>query len=245
MRVTLDHVENVTSTIKTFWFKPEKPVRHTAGQYIELTLHHDKPDERGERRWFTLSASPSEPLVSISTRLRQGDEGSSFKRKLQALRPGDEVIMSQPMGDFVLPKDKTIPLVFIAGGIGITPMRSMVKWLYDTGEKRTVDLLYASNTLDEVAFRDLFENYGVNMKIILSEPPAGWPGETERLSGEKILELSPDDKRKLYYISGPEPMVETLVDQLKLLGLPESRLVTDYFPGYDSDAPSLFSPPQN
>ena len=231
MLVTLERTENTADHIKSFYFKSDRPVRYQAGQFIELTIPHDNPDERGQKHWFTLSSSPSEERLAITTKLPK-DRETTFKQALEALKPGDQVMMSDPMGDFVLPKDKARPLVFIAGGIGVTPMRSMIKWLVDSQEQRTIQLIYAANNIDEVAFRDLFSNYGLPVTISLANPPAGWEGETGRLTPEKILELAPDVDNKLYFISGPEPMVESLVDGLQAAGVKKQHLVGDYFPNY-------------
>ena len=231
MRVTFVRSEDQAQNIRSFWFKPERPVRYTAGQFIELTLPHDNPDNRGNRRWFTLFSSPTEEMVGITTKFTP-DKSSSFKQTLSDLQPGDEVVMSEPMGDFVLPKDPSVPLVFIAGGIGITPMRSMIKWLYDNQEHRTIHLIYAANVIEEVAFRKLFNEYGCPTDIVLGEPPNGWDGLSGQLDASRVLELAPDVDRKLYFISGPEQMVESLFDGLKDLGVDKKRLVGDYFPGY-------------
>jgi ferredoxin-NADP reductase len=233
MQVTLDHVEDIAKNIKTFWFKPERPVRYTAGQFIELTLPHDNPDERGIKHWFTLSSSPSEAFLSITTKHAEG-RSSSFKETLFGLKPGDKVNMSEPMGDFVLPKDPLRPLVFVAGGIGITPMRSMVKWLHDNQEHRTIHLIYAANSIEDVAFRDLFNAYGTPVDIVLTSPPPKWEGHTGRLDAEMILELAPDVDNKLYYLSGPEPMVESLEKDLLDHNVDKARLVGDFFPNYPS-----------
>src|SRR6185436_20097378 len=132
------------------------------------------------------------------------EHGSTFKQTLAALQPGAIVDIAEPMGDFVLPKDMTIPLVFIGGGIGITPFHSMSKWLQDTDEQRNIRMLYAANHLEEVAFRDLFESVTQDLKIILSDPPADWRGLTGHLTAEKIQELIPDLIAQRIYISGPE-----------------------------------------
>ena len=235
MQVKLDHTEPVAKNIISFHFKPERPLRHTAGQFIELTIPHPNPDKRGIKHWFTVSASPSEELPAITTKFPpEGSQTSTFKQALRNLKPGDEILMSDPMGDFVLPKDKTTPLVFIAGGIGVTPFRSIIRWLHDNQEQRTIQLLYAANSIEEVAFRDLFNDYGLPVTIILTEPPANWEGESGRLSAEKILELAPDVDKKLYYLSGPEPMVEALIADLEKAGVDKRRLIGDYFPNYEN-----------
>lgn len=231
MRVTLDHVENVAQNIKTFWFKPERPLRHIAGQFIELRIPHQNKDKRGDKRWFTLSSSPTESLLSITTKLSPRD-GSTFKQALLNLNSDSTITMSDTMGDFVLPKDQSIGLVFVAGGIGVTPMRSMIKSLYDKGEKRDITLIYGANQAAELAFTDLFDEAEIKFIPLVSEPSAGWKGETGKLSAERILALAPDYQNKYIYLSGPEPMVETLFKELQKLGVSKKNLLTDYFPGY-------------
>lgn len=231
MHVTFDHSEEAAKNIRTFWFKPDKKPRYTAGQFTEIRLPHDKPDGRGDKRWFTLSSSPSEDMVSITTKFA-GDKSSSFKQTLFAMEPGTKLTIADAMGDFVLPKQTDIPIVFVAGGIGVTPMRSMVKWLVDTGEKRSIHLLYAANTLEEVAFRDLFEAASITFEMTLKEPPAGWTGRTGSLTSDIIYALPGVQENALVYFSGPEPMIETFYKELKAKGVDKHRMVTDYFPGY-------------
>ncbi len=231
MNVTLDHIEDIALHIKTFWFKSDEPIRFVAGQFTAIQLALERPDERGTRHWFTISSAPTEPLLGITTKFTPA-KGSTFKHALQALRPGDKLNLLNPMGDFVLPQDKTIPLIFIAGGIGITPPRSIIKWLQDTGEQRKVHLVYSVRSVEEMAYRDLFESYPLRFTPIVTQPDASWRGETGLLTAKKILALAGDDPRTLMYLSGPEPMVETFVTDLLALGFPRHRLVTDYFPGY-------------
>lgn len=235
MRVTLlDHIEAVTDHIYTLWLKPERKPSYLAGQYVELYLPHKNADDRGEKRWFTLSSSPTEELLSITTK-HYGDPVSSFKQALFALKPGAELNISEPMGDFVLPKDVTIPLVFVVGGIGVTPVRSIIKWLFDTNEKRDIRIIYAARRIEEVAFRDLFDSYGTSPEIVLSQADLTWVGRTGTITAELIMELAGKDERQLIYVSGPEPMTETLEKDLKNLGVASERLVLDFFPGYTSE----------
>lgn len=231
MKVTLDHIDQLAPTIKTFWFRPDRSVRYEAGQFIQLQIPHENADERGEKRWFTLSSSPSEELLSITTRTFD-EKSSTFKQLLFAAKPGLKLDMSDPMGDFVLPKDTTIPLLFVAGGIGITPMRSMLKWLHDTAEKRDVQLIYAVGNVENAVFTDLFNEYGLKFTLLPSNPPENWKGSHGLLTPELIQQLTPDIAGRLTYLSGPEPMVEALFSGLKTAGISDKKLVTDYFPGY-------------
>lgn len=231
MNVTFARSEDTAHNIKTFWFKPERPVRYIAGQFTEIYLPHEPADDRGIRRWFTLSSSPTDGMVSITTKFAS-HQGSTFKARLAALKSGAELKLADPMGDFVLPKDPGIPIVFVAGGMGITPMHSMVKWLKDSGEKRNIHLIYAVTEEDELAFVPLFEEYGLKFTPVVKTPQPGYKGETGSLNVDRILQLAPDDGRYRLYLSGPEPMVEAFYKELKARGFSEERLVTDYFPGY-------------
>jgi ferredoxin-NADP reductase len=231
MNAVFDHSEPVAKGLVTFWFKPEHPVRYVAGQFTELYLPHAAADSRGERRWFTLSSSPTEPLLAITTKCTP-QSGSSFKRELQRLKSGAPVALADPMGDFVLPKDPQIPLVLIAAGAGITPMRSMIKYLQDTGELRPIHLAYAVKHVEELAFEPLFNDYGLTFTKIIKNRPAEYNGESGSLNTERILRLIGDDQTSLIYLAGPEPMVELFFKELKAKGVSEDRLVTDYFQGY-------------
>ncbi len=231
MKVVFDHSEEVAHRIRTFWFKPDKPVRYIAGQFTQIHLPHPDTDERGDKRWFTLSSSPTDPMVSITTKFA-AENGSSFKRMLAALKPGTKLNLADPMGDFVLPKDIKLPLLFAAAGMGITPMHSMIKWLKDTDEQRQIQLIHAVNKSDELAWRDLFESHGLNFTPIVKEPGPNWQGGTGQLSAMRIAEIYNDSPAAFVYISGPEPMIEDFFKQLPPLGIAKDKLVTDYFPGY-------------
>jgi ferredoxin-NADP reductase len=233
MRVIFDHSEHEAEHISTFYFRPERPFFYTAGQYIELTLKHDKPDERGEKRFFTLSSSPTDELLSITNKLRDKD-GSSFKRALGRLRPGDALSMSAPQGDFVLPKHPGTPLTFIAGGIGITPFRSMLRWLNAIGERRPITLFYAVNHERDIVFQSVFDAAGHPTMIVVSSPSKGWRGRSGYLSADVILNTQKPSKDMLFYISGPEPMVKALHQDLQTAGIGKERLVLDLFLGYPS-----------
>lgn len=223
MRVALHHIEDVAANIKTLWFKPEQPIRYVAGQFTELHLPHQDADDRGVRRWFTLSSSPTEDLLGITTRFEPG-RSSSFKRQLAALQPGTTMHLADPMGDFVLPKDPSIPLLFVAAGLGITPVRSMVKWLLDTNERRNIQLLYAVSGAEELAFEPLFKEYNLSFAPVITK-------QHGRLTADHILELAQGGE-PLIYLSGPEIMIETFYKGLQTKGFAAERLVADYFPGY-------------
>ncbi len=143
--------------------------------------------------------------------------------------------MAPASGDFVLPPDPAVPVVLIAGGIGITPMRSMIRWLSDTGVHRPIQLIQAANSPGELIFRSVFERYGLTYIPVVRDAPVGWTGETGLLNAPRILELVGGAAGKNFYVSGPKPMAEAFTGDLETKGVPHDRLIHDFFPGYTAD----------
>jgi ferredoxin-NADP reductase len=230
-KAILEKKHHESENIITFWFRPEKAIHYLAGQYTELHLPHTKADDRGIKRWFTLSSSPTDaPLISITTKFAH--PSSSFKIKLKSMKVGDNVEMAEPMGDFVLPKDKSIPLLFIAGGIGITPFHSITKYLSDSREKRDIELIYSVNQDSEIVFSDLWKKYKLSdFMSVVQNPSENWQGQKGRLDSKMIFSQI-GDRNIMTYISGPEGMVEALFAELTKMGVSKNNLVGDYFPGY-------------
>lgn len=231
MKVTFDHAEDEAANITTFFFKPEKLFRYTAGQFTELHIPDAHHDNRGSKRWFTLSSSPTDELLSITTKFAS-QSGSTFKNRLRELQPGTVVDMAEAMGDFVLPKLIQTPLVFVAGGIGVTPFHSIFAWLAASGEERPINFIYAVASEDEIIFQSTFEKAGQHATIVVSNPSPAWGGERGRVTAEMITGLKAIGDDSLIYISGPEGMVETLQKDLRAAGVKKSQLVGDFFPGY-------------
>jgi len=232
MKVVFDHDQAESDTIRTFFFRHETELIYTAGQFTQLTIPHSHPDDRGINRWFTLSSSPTDDLLSITTRL--SPKSSSFKKALFDLKPGTELNIAEPMGDFVLPKLIQTPLYFVAGGIGITPFHSILSWLHSTSEERPIKLLYGVRTEDDIIFQDLLTKSKIDYVIVVEEPSAAWGGERGKLEAEKITGLIEPTPDSLVYISGPEPMVEALQNQLiRSSDIKKPQLVLDFFPNYE------------
>ena len=205
---------------------------YTAGQYTELYLPHANPDKRGEKRWFTLSSAPGHDLISITTKYAGDEQSSTFKNALFSLEPGAPVQLAEAMGDFVVPKDVSIPLVFVAGGIGLTPFHSMFEWMADHDEHRNVRFIYGVKNENEIIFQDTFERAGIHATIVVGDPSDAWGGERGRLTAEMILGLTVPAPDTLIYMSGPEPMIESLEKDMQAQGINKHQLVSDFFPGY-------------
>jgi ferredoxin-NADP reductase len=230
----LDHVKHEGHNIYTFWFKVVKKVDQIPGQFIEVHLPHANPDTRGIRRWFTISSAPdNRGLISITTKMAD-ENGSSFKTALRAMEKGHKVKISDPMGDFVLPRDNTIPLVFVSGGIGITPFHSIITYLKEKQEKRNIQLFYGARELDELVFdNELKQLEGLDFIPVIQNAPFNYYGQTGFLDSKKIFEQIKEKENARVYISGPEPMVEKFKKEFEDLGINKNNLVCDYFPGYN------------
>jgi ferredoxin-NADP reductase/Na+-transporting NADH:ubiquinone oxidoreductase subunit NqrB len=219
-----------------FVFQTEQDFSFKPGQYMEWTLPHSQTDSRGSRRYFTLASSPTEPTVRLGVRFYE--PGSSFKRAMLKMDSHTPIVATQLGGNFVLPDDEERKLAFIAGGIGITPYRSMVKYLLDTNEQRTMTLLYSAQSAAELAYTDVFSEaeQRLGMKVVYtltgSEVAADWAGRRGFITAEVIKAEIPDYQERLFYISGTHAMVIAMQDALKQLGVHGSQIKTDFFSGY-------------
>lgn len=231
MKAVLDHTEDTAANIKTFWFKTEKPMRFVAGQFTELYLPHPNTDSRGDKHWFTISSIPADNLVSITSKFAP-ERSSTFKQTLWGLQPGAEVTLAEPMGDFVLPKDPSIPILYAACGIGVTPVHSMVKQLQHDHQKRDITLLYGVRNSEDLAFSNVFETANIAYKPIVKQPDESWTGDIGVLDSARILDELCNKKDALVFLSGPEFWAEQTLAELTKAGIPTELLITDYFHGY-------------
>ena len=237
MKLIFTHREMIAKDSWANHFEKPKDFTYQPGQFVEVVLQHAHPDDRGEKRWFTLSSSPTEPDLVIRTRFVD-DKRSSFKNALAHLEPGDSLEAKGPDGDFVLPgRDKR--LVWVAGGIGITPFRSQLKYLLDTDDlDREIILFYGNRSVEDNICADLLSEAAQKMpkfKLVevLSETPSPkWQGETGYIDTEKIKKYVTDIKTYEYYVSGPEPMVDALSDKLEGINISKNQIHGDWFPGY-------------
>lgn len=209
-----------------FDFVFEGSLPYLAGQYMEWTLGHKNPDSRGSRRYFTLASAPTEGDLRIGVKFYPNS--SSFKKSLAGMNPGDNLMAGYLAGEFNLPKDPNKKLTFIAGGIGITPFRSIIKYLIDTNQKRDIVLLYSVKTAQEIVYRDIFEsakNLGVKIVYVTTDS-MGF------IDQNMIAREVPDIKERYFYISGPHSMVDAFEKTLREMGIPSGQIKIDFFPGY-------------
>ena len=222
--------------IVDFVFKPSQKLAFVPGQYMEFTLAHPHTDSRGNRRYFTLASSPTENDLHLGVKFYE--QGSSFKRAMSKMDGRTQIVAAQIAGDFTLPPDPTQKLVFIAGGIGITPFRSMLKYLLDTRQKRDIVLFYVNKTSTEFVYADVLNatqaKLGIKTFYTLTDMhaiPQNWPGFVGRISEQMLLQTIPDYQERTYYLSGPPHMVKASEQVLKNMKVRSEQIKKDFFPG--------------
>lgn len=202
------------------------------GQFQFITFYRGRGLPVEEHHW-TISSSPAEKNDISSTIKALGD----FTATIKDTRPGDKAAVHGPFGRFshVLHPGET-DLVFVAGGIGITPLMSMLRYMRDTKDKRSVLLLYGNPNTGQIAFRhelDEIEAGGLpRLKVVhvLSDPEEGWRGEQGLIDAEKITRTcGPDLSGKTFYVCGPPPLVTGVVNALYNMGVSHRQIRVEIF----------------
>lgn len=223
MTLKLINKEFLVDNIWTFRFEAEESLDWIGGQFIRVELNLEHPDEEGTKRWFTISSAPYEKVIEITTRVTN----STFKQALALLETGGVMqLVDKPDGDFIW-EDSDKSMVFIAGGIGITPFHSILKQRVNDHLPLGVALIYGGRN-NVLPFRSQIDKWSEQDPKLKVSYSIGKPMNVESLS-----EFVSNINSKVVYISGPEPMVESLGKQLKDAGLSENQLKQDFFPHYD------------
>ncbi|MBI3984350.1 MAG: oxidoreductase [Candidatus Levybacteria bacterium] len=238
-KLTLSLKEKIKLSKDTydFVFNLNKKFSFTPGQYLEWTLGFKNPDSRGNRRYFTIASSPTEENLRIGIKFYPNS--SSFKKNLFSLKPGDKIMAGSLSGDFVLPDDANKKLVFILGGIGITPFRSIVRYLLDKNMKIPAVVFYSNKEKSDIVYKDLLDQaeQKLGIKIIynltdLESIPKDWKGEKGRLDENMLKKYVSDYKERIFYLSGPHSMVMGFEEVLGKMGISKTNIKKDFFPGY-------------
>ncbi len=234
MLMLIDKVQIGKGTLE-FVFSSDKPISFRPGQYLEWTLPHRFSDNRGNRRYFTIASSPTEDVVRLGVRFYE--PASSFKRALLTMGENDVISASHVAGDFVLPTDQNKKLVFIAGGIGVTPFRSMVQYCVDKKERRSIIMLYANKTAAEISYKEVFDRaqqeLGIKTVYVVTKESSSAPGMySGSIDSALIAKEIPDYKERTFYISGPHGMVDSFTKTLRDMGVSRWKIKTDFFPGF-------------
>src|SRR3954449_1299929 len=204
------------------------------GQYFWVEVpNRGYEDEKGLRRHISVVTSPTERgVLGLCTRLRD----TAFKKTLAELKVGDEVEVEPPKGDWQLPEGTGPHYVFIAGGIGITVFRSMLRYIADTGEPYKVTLVYSNRDRESTAFLDELTELesqipGFQLVVTMTGDPE-WEGDSRKIDADFLRDHLGDLNAHTYLLAGPPPMVEGVVGELNEAGVPEAQILPDRFSGY-------------
>jgi ferredoxin-NADP reductase len=231
---TLSEVIQRTPEVKSFRFPIRaQNVDYIAGQFFHISI---KIDGKDAEKHFSFSSSPTEPgYIEFTKRITAHE----FSQALAKMKPGDGANLWGPAGTFTLPNQKR-KLAFLSGGIGITPLRSILRYITDKGEIWDIVMLDGNNSLEEIVFKAEFDAISARNKFVrimytISGPdvPAGWQGKIGKINREMVSEVISDYKERLFYLSGPPGLVTSLNEQLLTSGVPKEQIKMDSFTGYD------------
>jgi len=223
----------------TMAFQMEKPpnFQYKAGQFINVTLiHPPETDAEGNTRSFSIASAPFEEDLVFATRMR----ATAFKRVFKTLEPGSEVRISGPFGSFLLHADASRPAVFLVGGIGITPFRSIILDATRKELAHKLYLFYSNRRPEDAAFleelREAEEN-NPNYKFIgtmtqMQKSRLPWRGEIGSINHEMLTKWIKKLKGPIYYSAGPPTMVAAMRQMLTGSGISDDDIRTEEFSGY-------------
>jgi ferredoxin-NADP reductase len=205
---------------------------------MEIKLDIKSPDERGDSRVFTISSSPTEQeFYTVTTRIIQ----SSFKLRLNELKEGELVQFNGPWDDLNFNEKDTAPHVFLAGGIGVTPYHSIIKYSLDKNIQTQMMLLVSWKNLDEMVFDDFFRDAQEKLPNFTYVPTLTeenemsadiWDGEKGRINEDMIKKYVTDIHNSKYFFAGPPAMVKALKETVQGMGVPNEKIIAEEFEGY-------------
>lgn len=218
-----------------FSFEKPEAFEYRAGQFFDIIL--DKPNKEAKKNdyvhGFSFVTAPFEPHIAAATRMRPD---SKFKNALNALAIGSSLKIEAAWGSFTLKKSETAPVVYIIGGIGITPVHSMVSQASKDKSTRQLTLIYANRSPANAAYTQELEQLAQQnshftlVPVYSDEKVAG--EEHGLIDGAMIKRHVPGVKEAIYYMSGPAGMVRASRDTLMQLGVDEDNIRTEEFDGY-------------
>lgn len=232
----LDREEVAENTMAFTFEKPEGFI-FKAGQCGDFTLNNPaETDAEGNTRAFSLTSPPYGKELTITTRVRD----TAFKRVLKTLPLGSVLQLVGPSGSFTLHHNKSIPAVFVTGGIGITPVRSIVMQAAQDQLPQQIFLFYSNRKPEEAAFLDQLKSlehdnpnyYFIPTMTKMAESSKEWDGEQGYIDKKMLQKYIDDLSKPIYYLSGPAAMVTATRSMLNDAGVDDDNIRAEEFPGY-------------
>jgi ferredoxin-NADP reductase len=232
--------EEIASQTLAFRFDKPEGFTFTAGFWGDIVLI-DPPetDAEGNKRGFTIASAPFEDDLMMATRLRD----TAFKRVLRKMPIGTEFSLVASGGSFTLHREASIPAVFLTGGIGVTPVRSIVMQATHDRLKHQIHAFYSNNRPEDAAFMDdlrAAEVANPNFHFVptmtaMERSAQPWEGETGYIDRAMLERAIPDLSKPIYYISGPQAMVVAMRKMLEGAGVMDHMIRTEEFEGYEGE----------
>jgi len=229
LEVKIKEVIQRTYNVKSFRVAIDNVLDFKAGQFLSVSL---KP-EKEFKRYLSISSSPTEGFIEFTKKITE----SEFSKLLDSLKPQDTLRIQYPFGKFTL-DDPQAKIAFLSGGIGITPIRSICKYVVDKKPDTDIILVYANRSIKDIVFKEDFElmqKQYPKLKVshVLSEPAPGFKCCLGRIDRQIIITEVPDYTQRKFYLCGPPAMVEAMKKILiEELSLPEVNIITENFQGY-------------
>ena len=236
-KTQLKRREEIAEGTMAFYFERPEGFQFKAGQYLTLALiDPSETDAEGSTRNFSIASAPDEDDLMIATRMRD----TAFKRVLKQMALKNELKISGPFGSFTLHGDESRPAVFLTGGIGITPFRSIVVHAARNNLPHQLFLFYSNRRPEDAAFLDELqqleeENSNFKLTVTMTQSEKSrhpWKGKTGYINREMLAEAVSDLRTPIYYSAGPPEMVAAMRKMLEDIGVSESDIRTEDFAGY-------------
>jgi ferredoxin-NADP reductase len=229
--------EEVAERTMAFAFYRPSNWTFEAGQFLDVTLlDPSETDAEGNTRSFSIASAPHEGTLVVATRMRD----TAFKRVLRAMPLGSEVKLEGPSGDLTLHGDVSRTAVFLAGGIGITPFRSIVLQAARDKRAHRIFLFYSNRRPEDAPFLDelqALEHENPNYKLIatmtdMTKSHRTWRGEIGLIDQEMLASHLTDAVSPVYYVAGPPEMVKGLRAMIHNVGIDDVDIRAEEFSGY-------------
>ena len=229
--------EQVAEDAYSFFFQRTPDIDFTAGQFMRLALNLPEPSEKGNGRFFSIASSPTEKdhlMITVRT------SSQIYKKTLLNLKKYEKVQITLPFGAFTLSSDDKITHVFLAGGIGITPFRSMVRYAFDSKLKIPIVLFTSFKRVEDIVFQKEFRDIAANnnwFQLIETitqpkESKINWTGNVGRIDEKIIQKYVTDLTSAIFYIAGPPLMVDAMKNMVTNIGVDANRIRIEKFTGY-------------
>ncbi len=235
--VKFTYSEEIADGTMAFHFEKPEGFNFIAGQYLNWKLiNPSETDEEGTRRFFSITQPPFEKDLMFATRMRD----TAFKRIVKTFSTGQEIEIYGPSGKLVLHEDPNIPAVFLTGGIGVTPFRSIILQATHDKLSHKIYMFFSNRALKDAPFLKEIEKVqseNPNFKLIntLTDKenlPEDWMGEAGFITKDMISKYITDLNLPIYYIAGPPQTVEAMEKMLEDAGIPEEKIKSENFTGY-------------